>query len=963
MSQQPHRYHKLPWWKRIVLDKAYRQRVRKLATQRHREEMQLLQDFPREVASAAWDDGRPIPRSSQYICVEEDSCAWATRHPESMIKVSAFRNLRTAAASVVVDGNRTEERDAQIIAEVKRLYDDETPSERLYGLSYVWNRPLPPNGLIRVWPDPISAMWPALLDKEAATVPCHLALPAPESNFALFPGMRPTCLTDPLCINVFRRNGEYLGAWRQSLFLIRFKVICWALHEEERQRTCGVVGRPVLASDKAMPALACGQTLQNVPVLSLPLLRLQRGTAIFSEKTRRLNLHSLHPPLTWEGIAPAPSTYRAEQAYQNWHALHRGSAVVRQAVQDVFDLLPRNENGLLTKATYVEFFLDLLNLFFPTHISSANIAIAEEEWGYRGTTDLVNFETFYEKFFSFPFIFLRDLNTVTRDQYVEVWCLIRVCLLGDADAILPNLGSTTALALCSARTADMTSLNTTTVMKAHVVASHIAAYSRPRRPITVLDATLCSMEKLKNLAQREVPPLIGDIYGVTWEDVQQLGERNFHNTDNYALHEARGAAMERGGAHGVSPVKVKGAVHARGQCLLLQMAKSVRRQQLQEETQKKHSFGKEGKRGTEDEEDAGASYEVIKIDEDGEAEEGNYSALLECSTFSGQDPRHDKRRVKMGWVNGTEGLRAELEKIEEERVKKQLVETSVFYRHRRMRQHAEHAKLLSHVSRSYSSWELYRQDVFELPHESLEEEEDQLLAFVRDLPDDFFDDENSLRMRYHVYAARLRARAERARHGNSDATGPLPPELLQTNMLRTLTGVEAESVSSYMSPSSPKSSVGGSVLPFSRSLKSRRKLLSEEVGQVSLASNLASASVDKTLEPSSEEEKASCLVPSLVFSSVVSQNSADEERSDSAMYDVRSRQTALPRGEMVKPKRGLQLRLQLRQELNRRYNAMLAARPRHLLPASVNAARKKAVAAGRGHVGAAPVGCPTQQGA
>ncbi|RNF09358.1 hypothetical protein TraAM80_02232 [Trypanosoma rangeli] len=963
MSQQPHRYHKLPWWKRIVLDTAYRQRVKTLATQRHREEMQLLQDFPREVASAAWDDGRPIPRSAQYICVEEESCAWATRHPESMIKVSAFRNLRTAAASVVVASNRTEERDAQIIAEVKRLYDAETASERLYGLSYVWNRPLPPNGLIRVWPDPTSAMWPALLAASAATVPCHLTLPAPEGNLALFLGMRPTCLTDPLCINVFRRNGEYLGAWRQSLFLIRFKVICWALHEEERQRTCGVVGRPVLASDKAMPALVCGRTLQNVPVLPLPLLRLQRGTVTFSEKMRRLNLHSLHPPLTWEGIAPAPSTYRAEQAYQNWHALHRGSAVVQQAVRDVFNLLPQNENRLLTKTTYVEFFLDLLNLFFPTHISSANIAIAEEEWVYRGTTDLVSFETFYEKFFSFPFIFLRDLNTVTRDQYVEVWCLIRICLLGDADAIPPNLCSIIALESSSTRTVGMTSLNTTTA-KAHVAASHITAYSRPRRPMTVLDATLCSMDKLKYLGQREVPPLIGDIYGVTQEDVLRLGERNFHNTDNYALHEVRRAAIVRDDAHDMlSPVKVKAAVHARGQRLLSQIAKSLRRQQLQKEAQKRQSCGKERERSTEGEEGTGASYEVIKIDEHGEAEEGNYSALLECSTSSGQRPRQDKRRAEMGCVKGTGRFRAELEKIEEERVKKQLVETSVFYRHRRMRRHAERAKLLSHVSRSHSSWELYRQDVFELQHESLDEEEDHLLAFVRDLPDDFFDDENSLRTRYCVYAARLCALAERARHGNPDATGPSSLALLRTNLSGTLTGVEAELVSSYMLPSSPKSTVGGSVPPSRRGLESRRELLPKEAGWVSPASNLASVSVGKTLKLSSGEGKANFLAPSLVFSTVVSRNPADGVCGDRVINDVRSRRTALQRGEMVGPKRALQLRLQLKQELNRRYNAMLAARPRHLLPASVNAARKGAAAAGRGHVGAGARRLPSQQDA
>ncbi|RNF23949.1 uncharacterized protein Tco025E_02686 [Trypanosoma conorhini] len=954
MSQQPtHRYHKLPWWKRIALDRAYRQRVRNLATQRYRAEMQLLQYAPCEVAAAAWDDGRPIPHSSQYICVEEESCAWATRHPESMAKVSAFRNLRTAAAAVVIAGSRTEEREAEIIAEVKQLYDAEAASERLYGLSYVWNRPLPPNGFIRVWPSPISAMWPALLAAEVA-VPPHVTLSAPGSHVALPPGMKPACLTDPLCVNVFRRSGEYLGAWRQSLFLVRFKVICWALHEEERRRTCGVVGRPVLASDKAIPAAACGRTLRNVPVFPLPLLRLQRGTATFSEKTCRLNLHSLHAPLTWEGIAPAPSTYRAEQAYQNWHALHRSSAVVRQAVRDVFNLLAHNERGLLTKTTYVAFVLDLLNLFFPTRISSANIAIAEEEWVYRGTTDLVSFETFYEKFFSFPFIFLRDLNTVTRDQYVEVWCLIRVCLLEDAESITSNMRRTVALASSTTKSAGTASLNTT-VTAAHVAATRITGYSRPRRPMTVLEATLCSMDKLKNLGRREVLPLIGDIHGVTREDVLLLGERDFHNTDNYALHEARqaaAAAMLQKERRALSPAQLTAVVHARGKQLLSRVSRAVRRQQMQEEAQRLQSCGTDGRRSTDSEENSVAAYEGLKLDEEKAADEDGTSSIHSRS-FSVPRSRQEKRGAKAGWTDGTVGRRAALEKIEEERVRKQLLETSVLYRHRRMRRHTEHAKVLSHVSRSHSAWELYRQDVFDLPHES-QEEEDQLLAFVRDLPDDFFEDTNSLRVRYGVYAARLRAVAERARHDNPLATGPLSPALLQTNFSNTFSGAELDSNSSYLSPSTPLRGV----LPSSRALKLGRRPLPGATGQLSSASNLSRMSVEKAGASLVEERKAASPTPSLASGAAARRNPADEASGDRDGNEV-----SLRRREAVEPGRAMHLRLQLKQELDRRYEAMLARRPRRLLPSAAITAGKKGAATGRSHVGVGARRRLPQQGA
>ncbi|PBJ80534.1 hypothetical protein BCY84_01349 [Trypanosoma cruzi cruzi] len=965
MSQTHNGYEQLPWWKRIALDDAYRRRIRKLATQRYREELHLLREFPREIAPAAWDDGRPIPQSSQHICVEDGTRAWATKYPESIVKVSGFQKLQTAAVATVISGPRAEEHEAYIFEEVRRLYNEEKASERLYGLSYFWNRQLPPNGFIRVWPSPLSAMWPSLLISEPFT-PMYKTLSAPGSSAELPPGMNPTCMTDPLCVHVFRRNGEYLGAWRQSLFLIRYKVICWALHEEERRRTCGAVGRPVLASDKAFPDVATTQMLKNVPEFQLPLLRLQRETVTFSAKTCRLNLQSLGEPLTWEGIVPAPTTYRAEQAYLNWHSLHRSSAVVRQAVRDVFNLLPQNEDGLITKTTYVEFFLDLLNLFFPMHISSANISIAEEEWVYRGTTELMKFETFYEKFFSFPFIFFRDLSKVTRDQYVEVWCLIRVCLLENEVSVLSCLQDTAALGPPNSVTSGGLSFNTLSSAANPSGPRPIVDYSRTRRPKRILEATLCSLQKLKDLGRSKAPPLIGKILGVSYDDVLRLGGTRFQNTDNYPLHSAKqlAAVMVKENLHKLVPSHAIAVVHAKGKQLLAETSRARRRQELQEQLQKKDNPG----RSMDSEFSSVLTVASLsKNENEGEEMEGSSDLVImnRSNSFRGRSLAEKRRKKMMGCSHVTTGRHATLEKIEEARMKKKLIETSVFYRHRRLRRNAEHAKILSHISRSHTAWEVCRHDIYEIPPEK-PDEEDKLLAFVQDLPDDFFDDENSLRVRYGIHAALLKERAERSKN-----CYPIEPVLSASSMTMassrdTPKGNEQDSLATCMYTSltaddtTNGSSRGGAVSSVHVFRTRRRTPNGGGASRMSNSPGLTSLVGDGS-SPSSSCRMNSSSTPPSSASSGTMRGDPPEERNGSHenVRDMASLEEWSKRREELEPKRAFHIRLNFKQNMDVNYKKLLQKKPHRLFPLSMSTARKGApstVVKSRLQVGLRPSG-------
>ncbi|CAG9569665.1 conserved hypothetical protein [Leishmania major strain Friedlin] len=231
--------------------------------------------------------------------------------------------------------------------------------------------------------------------------------------------------------NATTTTRRFLGCYRQSRLLIHFKLYCRALYEEERVRHGGagthVIGRAGGSAPEYTPATE--GLLAGVPAIPHPVLKLQEH----APSLRKSYAHRIPVASTmsgcrcWEGLYPALGTNLATSVQQAWRQLRR-SSLVRQALRDIYDELPHDKEGLLDKRAFVLFVLQLLELFFPTRLpAAAHIAIAEEEWVYRGTTEHVGPQTFHEKFFVFPFIFYRDIAAVTEAQLVEFWTLVRVC--------------------------------------------------------------------------------------------------------------------------------------------------------------------------------------------------------------------------------------------------------------------------------------------------------------------------------------------------------------------------------------------------------------------------------------------------------------------------------------------------------------------------------------------------------
>lgn len=229
----------------------------------------------------------------------------------------------------------------------------------------------------------------------------------------------------------------FLGCYRQSRLLIHYKVYCRALHEEARLRSAPVLSRLThsdTAEDdgegRAAYDAATRALLRNVPVIPFPVLRLQQQAPELQPPASHFTpvLSTVSGTRCWEGLFPSSRVDLTAESHHVWRAL-RESALVQQAIRDVFEDLRHDKEGQLSKRTYVLFVLQLLELFFPTHLAATtHIAIAEEEWIYRGTTEHVGPRTFHEKFFGFPFIFMRDIAAVTEAALVEFWTLLRLCL-------------------------------------------------------------------------------------------------------------------------------------------------------------------------------------------------------------------------------------------------------------------------------------------------------------------------------------------------------------------------------------------------------------------------------------------------------------------------------------------------------------------------------------------------------
>lgn len=231
----------------------------------------------------------------------------------------------------------------------------------------------------------------------------------------------------------------FAGTFRQSLLLIHYKNYARALHREEDQRVKGKLAHLGGQLDDAATVerrlehhKLYSKRLRGVPRFSFPVLRVQSEAPPLRQKFAfsSVDITQIHPAACWEGLCPFPSGSTEEAA---WRHLQRTSLLSRQVLQDIFQSLPLNPDGRLEKLPYIDFVLDLLHLFFPTYRHDLHIAIAEEEWVFRGTTEAVEFPTFFQKFFSFPFIFMREMEEVHEQQYVEFWSLVRVCLFENAE--------------------------------------------------------------------------------------------------------------------------------------------------------------------------------------------------------------------------------------------------------------------------------------------------------------------------------------------------------------------------------------------------------------------------------------------------------------------------------------------------------------------------------------------------
>ncbi|KAK7197518.1 hypothetical protein NESM_000701600 [Novymonas esmeraldas] len=504
---------------------------------------------------------------------------------------------------------------------------------------------------------------------------------------------------------------RFLGCYRQSRLLIHFKLYCRALYEEERVRNGGpganVIGRA--GGGAPQYTAATSGPLAGVPAIPHPVLRLQeRAPVLRKPLAHRVPVSSsIGGCRCWEGLYPTPGADLAAPMQQAWRRL-RLSTLVRQALRDVFDELPHDKEGLLDKRTFVLFVLQLLELFFPTHLPAAvHIAIAEEEWVYRGTTEHVGPQTFHEKFFVFPLIFYRDIAATTEAQLVEFWTLVRVCL--DAQRRQQEV-TATAEAAAAAAAGMHGGVRSSSSAAALMTGALRNSLLRAQSLSLLMPLTHFTAAQLSALVSQPPPGFAAAVY------------------DRHCL--LRSAFREH--------PQVRAA--PRGHQYVV--ASSVVDAQMQQREQE--SLGRR----------AGNAVATARHRASAAADPALMAARRTCL---GSADTARRATIEAAAQREWEARQRRLEEQEHEA----LLEQSDYYHARIGRVQSRAATVISGIESTCSTWELHRTDVYAAPHEDenaearrrpVEEDvEELLLEYLEDIPLDVFDGQVSLRERYLLH--------------------------------------------------------------------------------------------------------------------------------------------------------------------------------------------------------------------
>ncbi|CAD2220484.1 hypothetical protein ADEAN_000800600 [Angomonas deanei] len=533
-------------------------------------------------------------------------------------------------------------------------------------------------------------------------------------HYINFIALLPEDLMEPTQRPSVKKVPVYYGTYRQSLLLLHFKVYCRALQEEWRCRRDGGLARVMGPQQGAPTNLREDQRLEEryyasaVPQVHFPVLRVQSASPPLREERKRhtVDLLQVAPPSSTLGLIEPPPSDPSSTGYHNFQHLHHTSAIVKQVLRDIFDALPKlDEDGKETnshlpkdrigKDSFMQFMLNLLNLFFPTLLVDVHLDIAEEEWVYRGTTSLLSFETFFEKLFTFPFIFYRNYEQVTEEAYAEFWSLVYVCLFKTEGRSKPE---NTAVAVSGRKVSLLAPLSGFT-----------------NEQLAVLYSTDYHYDKAVFEYQRQAQDVLAS--RVERDDRMKL------------LPEGQRRAI----AHTMARREID--------------TEAQKRKFLDSTLKGKESEERENTR--EDHEEAGSPV-VEKV-----------------------------HRVDLVQAEKEENDRIERERAEHTRLQR-LLDTSYDYQEKERRRQARFRQAVSQVETTTSSWNLHEETVYHLPEEGERElyysvagpaphggsttlapprnrnyvpteEENEMIRYLREAPDEVFEGNVSLREKFLTY--------------------------------------------------------------------------------------------------------------------------------------------------------------------------------------------------------------------
>lgn len=430
-------FGQLPWWKRVVLDPWFRQAIRRAITKELRmfgEAASAHEWAPRMcvVRHGLWDPDDPLNRAFAVPRTAMAAAPPPTRGADAAAKSASSMPFLFRRGKDSAPHRAHFRKNASLVAAQHRAPAQQTAASQpdVTSLSYRWFSSFPPTGWVHLPSETFAR----------PTAPCgRLGIHVLAAAATTISHVAAVSLEGGASASTNRRGGAGGHRRGDDTLVIsaptdpsELSALLMALrHEHLTAATANVADHArdvfVLQPGELLPP-NCPATYQGTLRMSLRLLHYQFLCQALHRVTEREP--QFFPPSLTVGFpdqgghlryeATTLPTFKRPDVTDHRLEFLYSSQQCRQAIRQVFVPLQKDLNGRVTRSSFVQFILNLYDLFMPTYSTEHNVELAEDEWVCRGTPYQPDFNQFAWIVFDIPLTFIRH-HHITEEDYSEFW--------------------------------------------------------------------------------------------------------------------------------------------------------------------------------------------------------------------------------------------------------------------------------------------------------------------------------------------------------------------------------------------------------------------------------------------------------------------------------------------------------------------------------------------------------------